>query len=166
MSAVSPCIYYKTHCTCSSTASLLIFILINDLHIVINSDIFSDFPLNTCGIATSALDPVLSLETFAIFSIFLFASVNVWGYAVILAICSWYFWIICNWLIPFSKDIDVFIGREEGPMLVPLSELNSSINISVNANRSFSSLISYYLLTTYLTTLLTTVLIKLLYYYS
>ena len=77
MSTASSCIYYKTHYTCSSTASLLIFILINNLHIVINPDIFSDFPSNTCGIATSALDPVLGLETLAIFFIFLFTSINV-----------------------------------------------------------------------------------------
>ena len=57
-----PYIYDKIHCICSSITSPLILILMYNLHAVINPETFSELSSNTCGLATSLLDPVLGLD--------------------------------------------------------------------------------------------------------
>ena len=53
------CIYNKIYWICPSTGSPLIFILIYNLHTIINSDTFSELLLNTCGLTIFALAPIL-----------------------------------------------------------------------------------------------------------
>ena len=62
-SAEFSCIYNKIYCICFSTVFFLILILINNLHAIINSKIFSNLLSNTYSLATSILDPVLGLGT-------------------------------------------------------------------------------------------------------
>ena len=156
ISAASSCTYDNTQCICSS--------MINNLHTVTNPDTFPTSLLNVCSITTFILNPVLDLEIPAVSTPLLIFN-NTWSYAVMVAICFWYCWIIFNWFIWFSEGNDIgFISREEGLILVPPWKSNSS-NIFVGVSRPSSCPISYYLLTTYSTALLTTALIKLLYYY-
>ena len=52
-------IYDNTYCICFSTIVSLIFILRYNLYVVINPPTFSTSPLNTSGLATLILDPML-----------------------------------------------------------------------------------------------------------
>ena len=81
-SAEHPCIYDRIHCICSSSMSSLILILMNNLYAIINSETFSKLLSNTCGLATSVLDPVLGLGAGPLFC-------NVWSYACIVVSCSY-----------------------------------------------------------------------------
>ena len=60
-SAVSPYTYVEIQCTCSSTNSSLIFILIYSLHAVTKPAIFPEFPSNNGSLATSGWNLYLGL---------------------------------------------------------------------------------------------------------
>ena len=61
ISANSLYTYNKIYYICFSTISSLILILKNSLYAVTNSEAFSELPLNTCGLVTSILTPMLGL---------------------------------------------------------------------------------------------------------
>ena len=63
ISANPPYTYNSIYWTCSSTTSLLILILMYNLHVVMNPETFLELLSNTCSFATSVFNLMLDLTT-------------------------------------------------------------------------------------------------------
>ena len=91
--------YDNTYCTCSSTNTSPIFILMYNLYTIKNPDILFVIPPNICGLATFIFDLVLGWGTFAAITPFTYLANNAWICICIAANYSYYCFIICSQLI-------------------------------------------------------------------